>query len=115
MKALKKWFGDETSTRKNCLRSQMSLLPIFDHSKVWKMRGDRPPRRKVDYGNQRSDKHSLSRQSSRQNEKKRTKKSDDQDEMETESNSSSDTDEDDAPLSGKRISKTPSVESQESL
>ena len=77
----------------------MSKLPNFDHSKTWKVRGDRPPRRKVDYGPRRL-KHQLSRQNSQQQENKKKKT----DEMETETSSdSSDASDDDRP-SGRKNS-----------
>ena len=73
-------------------------LPLFDHSRKWNFRPDRPPRRKISYDNNTTDplsvykstgKHAISRQNSQvENSKKKSKKS--QEESSSSSSSSDD-------------------------
>ena len=53
-----------------------SDLPLFDHSRKWTFRPDRPPRRKIMYDEDTEDssrKHQMSRQSSTENNHKKSK------------------------------------------
>ena len=55
----------------------VTKLAPFDHSKRWKTRVDHPPRRRIDYSDGRSQKHQLSRQSSTEQQNKKTRTGED--------------------------------------
>ena len=96
----------------------MTKLPNFDHSKEWRVRSDRPPRRKVDYSSRQNGKHQLSRTNSLQNGNKKTKADTETEGTDSESQSNDDEDDDDAleveetPMSRKKLWPEPSRSKQ---
>ena len=65
-----KYKGSDEPYKRSALEEivDITLIPSYDHKIKWKQRAERPPRRKVQYGNQprpsSKNVHSLSRQSS---------------------------------------------------